>query len=308
MTLKFGFVVKTWYFRDEKIKKIRSSHRIWDNYLIYMNTKLRVSRSYWSQLKYALLMPVCFFVSIFVTGSFSFDEVFTIGDSASTSHLLLLSVIMCGIYIMTRLLFCFIYRRTTLLWWHYGLWCMGEMIAASFFLALYMSLVYRKAGGMPYFDALEYCIKMIFIMLVPLYTICILSRIIVNKNKVINMLRDMPQDNTLAKFYDYGRRLKLTITPSAIVYVSAEANYVKIHYIENEKLRSFTLRNSMKSIENLKLAQQLVRCHRSYFVNPRHVKLLGKGNDGIIYAEFLLENVPKIPVSKQYYDVLTNAL
>ncbi len=273
-----------------------------------MNTKLRVSRSYWSQLKYALMMPMFFFASVFVINSFSFEDVFSLGNSTPTSHLLLLSVIMCGVYIISRLLFCFTYRRTTLLWWHYGAWCTGEMFISSFFLAMYMSLAYRKFGGMPYFDALEYCIKIIFVTLLPLYAICILSRIIVNKDKLINMLRDTPQDNALAKFYDYGKRLKLTITPSAIVYVSAEANYVNIHYIENDKLRSFTLRNSMKSIENLALTQKLVRCHRSYFVNPKHVKVLGKGNDGIIYAEFLLEDVPKIPVSKQYYDSLTNAL
>ncbi len=273
-----------------------------------MKSKLRVSRSYWSQLKYALMMPVYFFVYVLVTDSFSFEEVFSVGRLEPASHLLMMSLIMSCIYIVSRLIFCSAYRRTTLFWWHYGLWCMGEMLVSSFFLALYMSLSYRNSGGMPYFDAFDYCMWLIFAILLPLYIICVLSRIIVNKDKVIAMLRDTPQDNTLAKFYDYGKRLKLTITPSAIVYVSAEANYVNIHYIENEKLRSFTLRNSMKSIENLPLAQKLVRCHRSYFVNPKHVKVLGKGDDGIFYAEFLLENVPKIPVSKQYYDILTNAL
>ncbi len=273
-----------------------------------MNTKLRVSRSYWSQLKYALMMPVFFFASVFVTNPFSFEEFFSFGGSAPTSHLLLLSVIMCGVYVISRLLFCFVYRRTTLLWWHYGVWCAGEMFISSFFLAMYMSLACRKFGGIPYFDALEYCLKIIFTTLLLLYVICILSRIIVNKDKVIAMLRNMPQDNALTKFYDYGKRLKLTITPSAIVYVSAEANYVNIHYIENDKLRSYSLRNSMKSIEKLESAQKLVRCHRSYFVNPKHVKVLAKGKDGLIYAEFLLEDVPGIPVSKQYYDTLTNAL
>ncbi len=273
-----------------------------------MKTKLRVSRSYWSQLKYALMMPVYFFVYALVTDPFSFEDVFSVGRLEPVSHLLMLSLIMCGVYVFSRLIFCTVYRRTTLFWWHYSLWCIGEMLLSSFFFALYMSLSYRHAGGMPYFDAFDYCMWMIFPILMPLYIICILSRIIVNKDKVINMLRDTPQDNTLAKFYDYGKRLKLTITPSAIVYVSAEANYVKIHYLENEKLRSFTLRNSMKSIESLSLAQKLVRCHRSYFINPKHVKVLGKGNDGVFYAEFLLEDVPKIPVSKQYYDSLANAL
>ncbi len=273
-----------------------------------MNTKLRVSKSYWSQLKYAVMMPAVFFASVFVAGSFSFDEVFGMGQTSPATHLLLMSVIMGGVYLLTRSLFCYIYRRANLLWWHYCVWCLGEMFVVSFFLAMYMSLVHQGSGGMPYFDACSYCLKLIVFTLLPLYVICILSRVIVNKDKVIGMLRETPSDNALAKFYDYGKRLKLTITPSAIVYVSAEANYVNIHYVENDKLRSFTLRNSMKSIERLALAQKLVRCHRSYFVNPKHVKVLGKGTDGFIYAEFLIEGVQKIPVSRQYYDALTSAL
>jgi DNA-binding LytR/AlgR family response regulator len=52
----------------------------------------------------------------------------------------------------------------------------------------------------------------------------------------------------------------------------------------------------------------LVRCHRSYFVNPKYVKLLSKNRDGIITAELLVPEVEAIPVSKQFYKQLSEVL
>ncbi len=272
-----------------------------------MNTVLRVSKGYVSQLKYAVLMPVFFFVFCFVVNPFSFEEFFSVGGKAPAFHLLMLSVIMGGVYVLTRLIFCILYRHSTFLWWHYALWCLSEVLTASFFFAMYTSLFYKGSGGMPYFNALGYCFKLTSMTLVYPYLISILLRIISNKDHDIKNLLENP-DRSLVKFYDYNKRLKLTIASSAILYVSAESNYVDIHYIENDKLKSFILRNSMKSIEAGTEGHGLVRCHRSYFVNPRHIKVLSRDKDGIIYTEFVFEQADRIPVSKQYYDTLANLL
>ena len=64
----------------------------------------------------------------------------------------------------------------------------------------------------------------------------------------------------------------------------------------------------MKSFESDAAKHGFVRCHRSYYVNPRHVKLLSRGKDGIIYTEFIREGVSRIPVSKQYYQKLADML
>ena len=64
----------------------------------------------------------------------------------------------------------------------------------------------------------------------------------------------------------------------------------------------------MKSFEADARKHGLVRCHRSYYVNPRHIKVLSRDKEGIIYTEFTRDDVGRIPVSKQYYDQLADLL
>ena len=51
-----------------------------------------------------------------------------------------------------------------------------------------------------------------------------------------------------------------------------------------------------------------MRCHRSYFINPRQVRVLSRNKEGFIYAELIPEDAGRIPVSKQYYDRLSDML
>jgi DNA-binding LytR/AlgR family response regulator len=51
-----------------------------------------------------------------------------------------------------------------------------------------------------------------------------------------------------------------------------------------------------------------MRCHRSFYINPAHVKVLRKDRDGIMYAELDADDVRHIPVSKKYYDHLSDML
>lgn len=272
-----------------------------------MNTPLRVSKGYASQVKYAVLMPLFFFVFCFVYNPFSLSEFYDVGGKSWTFHLLMLSCIMIGVLALTRLVFSFLYKYIPFRWWHYAVWCFGEVLVTAFFFALYTSLFYKKDGGMPYFTALPYCFEVVCLTLIYPYLFSILLRIISNKNYDLTNAGQAPEES-LIKFYDEHKRLKLTIDPSAVLYVSADANYINIHYLENDRVRTFQLRNSMKSLETDALKHGFVRCHRSYYVNPRHIKVLSRDKDGVIYTEFIRDGVGHIPVSKQYYDNLAKLL
>ena len=274
---------------------------------VNMNTPLRVSKGYGAQVKYAVLMPLFFFIFCFVYDPFGFQKYYSVGGKSFTFHLVMLCCIMMGVYALTRLIFSALYKHIQFLWWHYVVWCFGEVLIISFFFALYTTLFYVNDGGMPYFAALTYCFKLTFLILVYPYLTAILLRIISNKTHDAENVQDFPAD-TLFKFYDEHKRLKLSISPSALVYVSAEANYVNIHYLENDKVKTYQLRNSMKSIDAGAESHGLVRCHRSYYVNPRMIKVLSRDKDGIIYTEFIHEGIGRIPVSKQYYDNLAKLL
>ena len=55
-----------------------------------------------------------------------------------------------------------------------------------------------------------------------------------------------------------------------VISIEAAANYVNILYDKGGQLVKFSLRNTLKGIEELCNNYDIVRCHRSYFVNPKY--------------------------------------
>lgn len=271
-----------------------------------MNSVFRYPKSFVAHLIYVLLLPAFFISFAFIYNPFGIDEFLTVGGKNYAFHIVMLTSIMLGVLALSRLIFSSLHRHIDFLWWHYLLWCFGEVIAISFFMALYVALFYGPQ--MFYFTALSRCFKFAFSILLYPYIILMLIRICINYAEDVKKIGEANPDDALAKFYDEHHRLKLTISPSAVLFVSAEANYINVHYLENDKVKEFVIRNSMKSVEALALKCGFVRCHRSYYVNPRHVKLLSRGREGLIQAELNQDGTGLIPVSKQYYDRLANLL
>lgn len=110
------------------------------------------------------------------------------------------------------------------------------------------------------------------------------------------------------RFYDDRHSLKFVITPESLLYISAEENYINIFYAENGKEKTYVLRSSMKAIEELCIDNGMVRCHRSFYVNPRHIEVLRKDKEGVMYAELDVKESRHVPVSKTYYKILSEKL
>ena len=83
---------------------------------------------------------------------------------------------------------------------------------------------------------------------------------------------------------------------------------MNINYIENDRVKEFVLRSSMKALDEICQDNGLVRCHRSFYINPARIKVLRKDKDGIMYAELDADDVRTIPVSKTYYRILSDVL
>jgi DNA-binding LytR/AlgR family response regulator len=78
--------------------------------------------------------------------------------------------------------------------------------------------------------------------------------------------------------------------------------------MEGEKQKDYSLRQSMRGIEELMERHGIIRCQRSYFVNPRHVTVLRRDKEGFIQAELDIPNSKPVPVSPKYYEQLSNLL
>ncbi len=106
------------------------------------------------------------------------------------------------------------------------------------------------------------------------------------------------EDDTL-NFRDEKGELKLSIRAESLFFIESADNYVTIHYLNGGKLQRFMLRSTLKKVEEEYKKYNLLRCHRSYVVNIKNVKVLRKAEEGLI-LDFDHEKVPNIPVSKTY--------
>lgn len=110
------------------------------------------------------------------------------------------------------------------------------------------------------------------------------------------------------RFRDEHGKVKFSTEADSIVYISAEDNYVKIYYLKDGVVNSFQLRNTMNAIEPTAAAARLIRCHRSYYINPQYITVLCKDSDGGILAEFIKPGIDPVPVSKKYYEQVSHVI
>lgn len=264
-----------------------------------------MSRNFWMQVVFMVLMPAFFIGFCFLYDPFSVQETLVMGGKSFAFHIMMLVSIMLVSYAILRTAFFFIFRALAMNWWHYVIWCVLEVFVTTCFMAMYVALF--TGPELPFFNALSMMMKLSYLSLIYPYLFVTMLQIIRNKDEDIAG-KYASADESLVKFYDENQKLKLTIDPSAILYISAESNYMKIHYMEMDKLKEFMLRNSMKKMESYLSDHGLIRCQRSYFINPKHVKMLRRNKEGIIVAELTNSDITPIPVSKQYYDYLSSLL
>ena len=114
------------------------------------------------------------------------------------------------------------------------------------------------------------------------------------------LLKEQEQSrHNIVNFYDDKGQLKLSVDIDNLLYIESADNYVNIYYSNKGKFSRFMLRATLKSIEDTFADCDLVRCHRSYVVNFKKVKILRKEKMGL-FLDLDFDNSPEIPVSKTY--------
>ena len=259
----------------------------------------RLYRRFMPQLLHMLVLPVFFFAFILIYRPFSMHQM--VGSELFGVHVTIISCIIFASAVILRLLYYYLPLRLN--YTLYIFWCLAEIIFMTFFVALYLWLVLDKP--MQYFDMMKNSFQYIFLTLVIPYSLLALSvRVYDYANKPTG------SDETVRRmrFYDSSHNLKFVINPDSVLYISAEENYIHIYYSDGVKIKSYVLRNSMKAVDELCLTNGLVRCHRSYFINPSHIKVLRKDREGVVFAVLDVDDVIDIPVSRKYYNSLSDLL
>ncbi len=215
------------------------------------------------------------------------------------------------------ILFCIIFVTITMTRWilfaiasyrkvtgtSYLLWCIGENLISALFCGLYLVLIsntnrtYFEISGITFMNLLTTTVYPLGIM-----WLCF-DRHVRNEDTAKPV-----DENSLIRFYDEYKKLRLVIAHEAIIFIKSEENYVQIHYIDKDKTKKFVLRSSMRALEDDLTKKGLVRCHRSYFINPSYIKIVHRDESGQIVAELNQDGYDSIPISRKYQDEITRLL
>ncbi len=121
----------------------------------------------------------------------------------------------------------------------------------------------------------------------------------INKEKV--------NPNIVVSFKDNSDKEKLNLRLGDVLYVESSDNYVVIHYRFNQRIEKELLRNTIKNMETELQPYAIIRCHRSYMVNPINIIKKEKTPKGFnLFIKYDEQAI--IPVSRSYSSELEKIL
>ena len=260
---------------------------------------------------YILLIPLYAFFFLIGAKPYHLDTFMQVTQDQLAFRAAIMASIEIVVTLISRLSMLLVRSKHQINYTGFIIWELLEGLAIAMFCTLFVWLMDNRT--MPYMELLPKLFIITFSILVfPYIIIALLAEI---KDRDIRLAKDKVtiekyatgqigrEDSTLP-FLDDKKSLKLAVTANAILYIEAADNYVNICYLNNDKLVRFPLRSSMRSIEQICEANNIVRCHRSYYVNLRKVRAIQKGQDGL-FAELTYAAAPHIPVSVTYSETVT---
>ncbi len=185
----------------------------------------------------------------------------------------------------------------------YLLWCIGETMVSAMFCSLYLVLISHTSHT--FFEVSG--ITFLNLITTTIYPLGILWLCFDRKSRNEDPAKPV-DESALIRFYDEYKKLRLVIAHQAVIFIRSEENYVQIHYIDKDKTKKFVLRSSMRALENDLSKKGLVRCHRSYFINPAYIKIVHRDETGQIVAELNQDGFDSIPISRKYQEEITKLL
>lgn len=269
-----------------------------------MKTISRVFYSMPANCLFFVVIPIFYFLFVLSYDPFGISDFLAIGRERFTFNLIITSLILLGVMTLSRMLLFILRRIIDLNWTLYIVWCVGEVVFAGLMFSILLGIGW--AGVHPYLWVMTRCILFLAGILVFPYSIISMAVQLYVLNKRVK--GPAVDEKTLIRFHDEQKRLKLIVSSEAVLYIEAEENYVHIVHLDNGRIKDFTLRSSMRALEEMLSRHGLIRCHRSYFINSAHVDLVKKDANGFALAQLDHDGVKPIPVSRRYYESVTALL
>lgn len=255
------------------------------------------------QVLHFVTIPIFLFLFLILYKPFSLDSLLSFPKGGFAFNSSIIMSIEAVVLLISRLLLWGLRNSTDFKRRTYLVWCFAEIVVASLFIAMYITLI--SAGQYNYIDVLP-------IVLVELSAILVFPYIILTMLLESDIVAryNLDEDEEIAKmrFYDEKHNLKFVADSKSILYIESHENYCGIHYVEGGRVKDFLLRGTMKSLEEDCAKHGIKRCHRSYFINVSHIRILRKDREGFNVAELDVDGVDSIPITPRYYSDIADSL
>lgn len=118
---------------------------------------------------------------------------------------------------------------------------------------------------------------------------------------------DTAKSNKLLTIKGENEKVVLAIKYHQLLYVKSAGNYLELYYLKGEKLAKELVRARLKELEKKIIDTNVVKVHRSYMVNVRHISSLKKTKKSY---ELIVQHIPDIviPVSTGFKSSFEEAL
>ncbi|MBR6371137.1 MAG: LytTR family transcriptional regulator [Bacteroidaceae bacterium] len=260
---------------------------------------------------YILLIPMYAFFFLIGVKPFHLDDFMQVTQEELSFRAAIMASIELVVVLISRLSMLLVRSKHQINYTGFIIWELMEGLSITMFCTLFVWLMDKRV--MPYTELLPKMFVITFtILLFPYFIVALFSELkdrdnSIARNKIIierYATGQIGREDSTLPFLDDKKALKLAVTANAILYVEAADNYVNIFYLNNDKLVRFPLRNSMRGIEQICESNNIVRCHRSYYVNLRKVRAIQKDKEGL-FAELTYPAAPHIPVSSTFSETVT---
>ncbi len=167
-----------------------------------------------------------------------------------------------------------------------------------------INLVYIFLYGNPignFINDLGFSLKYTLLSIWLPYSFAILIVYYKNQRDEIEVLKNSankPTEKRLIVFKDENGKIKFSVLAADLLLLESTDNYVSVFYILQNKVQRKLLRNSLKNLEEMLKENAIIRCHRSFMVNPANVEFMQK--DGKKLNIKIKQFDRSIPVSEKY--------
>ena len=255
----------------------------------------------WNIVRLIILTAIFALVFINIYSPFGAETWFEVTEWEFLAYSSLVIITGVLVVVISRIIMYQISKKKALVLWHYLVWVAAEV----FFMALFYALFDKFITNDPQFfaDIFQITAKNTALVLLLPYSVIWLyfswkeNKILLVKLAENTVTADLSKN--MIPFHDEKGELRFSLKMENLLYLESADNYVYIYYTDKDKIARFTLRNTIKRLEDVFKGTEVIRCHRSFMVNFMKVKILRR-DKAELSLELDVASAMALPVSRTF--------